>query len=89
MNFTYSTIIVKADDRLAAQALSSPEYFNAEASADGLVPPTHYFMSGPFDNTEVDAIINGNFEKWVRSDDWQAALSSLGLTQIIPMEMQL
>ena len=82
-NYTCSTIIVLAEDRLKAQAVSSDQYFNAEASADGLAPATHYFMSGPFSNEEVDAIVNKTWKKWVRSDDWQGALAGLGLLPII------
>jgi hypothetical protein len=84
MNFTNCTILVLAEDRTKAQAVTTTEYFNAEASADGLLPVTHYFTSGPFSNDEVDAIINTSWPKWVRSDDWQSALAGLGLVQVIP-----
>lgn len=85
-NYTKCTIIVLAEDRLKAQAVSSDTYFNAEASADGLAPATHYFMSGPLSNDEVDAIVNTAWPKWMRSDDWQAALAGLDLIQVIPVE---
>lgn len=39
-NYTCSTIIVLAADRLKAQAVSSDQCFNTEASADGLAPAT-------------------------------------------------
>ena len=83
-NYTCSTIIVLAADRLKAQAVSSDQYFNAEASADGLAPATHYFMSGPFSNEEVDVIVNTVWPKWVRSDDWQGALVDMGLSAVTP-----
>ena len=83
MNYTNTTIIVEAADRLNAQAVSSDQYFNAEASADGNAPATHYFMSGPLSNDEVDAIVNTTWKKWVRSPDWQAVLTELGLMPII------
>jgi hypothetical protein len=83
-NFTNCTIIVLAADRTKAQDVTTDQYFNAEASADGLLPVTHYFTSGPFSNEEVDAIVNTSWPKWVRSDDWQAALAGLGLVQVIP-----
>jgi len=83
-NFTASTIIVLAADRLKAQAVSSDQYFNAEASADGLAPATHYFISGPLSNDEIDAIVNTAWPKWVRSDDWQSALAGLGLSAVTP-----
>lgn len=86
MNYTNCTIIILAADQAAAQALSSDEYFNAAASETGEAPATHYFMSGPFSNTEVDALINDGFGKWIRSEDWQAALESLNLKQIITQE---
>jgi len=84
MNFTNCTIIILAADRAAAQALTTSEYFNAEASATGESPATHYFTSGPFSNTEVDALINDGILTWVRSEDWQSALAGLGLVQVIP-----
>lgn len=86
MNYTNVTIIILAKDRAAAQALTSTTYFNAEASETGEAPVTHYFMSGPLDNTEIDALINDGFTKWIRSEDWQAALAGLNLKQIITQE---
>jgi hypothetical protein len=83
-NFTNCTIIVLAEDRTKAQDVTTTEYFNAQASSDGLLPITHYFTSGPFSNDEVDALVNTAWPKWVRSDDWQAALAGLGLAQVIP-----
>ena len=82
-NFTNTTIIVEAADRLNAQSVSSDQYFNAEASADGTEPATHYFISGPLSNDEVDAIVNTTWKKWVRSEDWVGALAGLGLLPII------
>ena len=87
-NYTNCTIIVLAADRIKAQAVSSDQYFNAEASADGLAPATHYFMSGSFSNEEVDAIVNTAWPKWVRSDDWQGALAGLGLVQVVPVVVE-
>ena len=86
MNYTTSTIIVKAVDRLKAQAVTNDQYFNSEASSDGLAPATHYFMSGPFSNEEVDALVNTIWEKWVRSEDWLSALTSINLLPIAPTE---
>ena len=39
--------------------------------------------SSDLDNTEVDAITNGDFFKYVRSDNWQDALEGLNLKVII------
>ena len=84
VNYTNCTIIVLAADRLKAQVVSSDQYFNAEASEDGLAPATHYFISGPLSNDEIDAIVNTAWPKWVRSDDWQGALAGLGLSAVTP-----
>jgi hypothetical protein len=81
-NFTNCTIIVLAEDRTKAQDVTTDQYFNAEASSDGQLPVTHYFTSGPFSNEEVDALVNTAWPKWVRSDDWQSALTSLNLLPI-------
>lgn len=86
MNYTTSTIIVKAVDRLKAQEVTNDQYFNSEASTDGLAPATHYFMSGPFSNEEVDALVNTVWEKWVRSEDWVSALTSINLLPIVAAE---
>lgn len=86
MNYTHITVIVKSENRVNAQELTSSGYFNAEASADGLAPATHYFMSGPFNNDEVDALVNAPFEKWIRSEDWQGALAGLGLMPVVSTE---
>jgi hypothetical protein len=86
MNYTTSTIIVKAVDRLKAQEVTNDQYFNSEASTDGLAPATHYFMSGPFSNEEVDALVNTVWEKWVRSEDWVGALASINLLPVVPTE---
>lgn len=86
MNYTTSTIIVKAVDKLKAQAVTNDQYFNAEASLTGLAPATHYFMSGPFSNDEVDALVNTVWQKWVRSEDWVSALASINLLPITPIE---
>jgi len=85
-NYTTCTIIVLAEDRTKAQDITSTDTFNAEASADGLAPATHYFSSGPFSNDEVDAIVNTTWPKWVRSEDWVSALSSINLLHIVPTE---
>lgn len=86
MNYTNCTIIILAADKTKAQAVSGDTYFNAEASEDGLAPATHYFTSGIFDNSAVDAIVNDGFSKWIRSENWQAALADLNLKQIITQE---
>jgi hypothetical protein len=85
MNYTNCTIIILAADKTKAQAVSGDTYFNAEASEDGLAPATHYFTSGIFDNSAVDAIVNDGFSKWIRSENWQGALAGLGLVQVVPV----
>lgn len=87
-NYTNCTIIVLAADRLKAQAVSSDQYFNAEASETGEAPATHYFISGPLSNDEIDAIVNTAWPKWVRSDDWQGALAGLGLSAVTPTVLE-
>ena len=76
-NYTYLTLIVS--DQKAAQAVSSDQYFLTELSETGKAPATNYMSSGPFENTEVDAIVNGDFFVYVRSDNWQDAIDGLGL----------
>jgi hypothetical protein len=57
MNSTLATVIVLAADQAAAQ-LDFPFYFTAPASADGILPVTHYLTNGYFEDTELDTICN-------------------------------
>lgn len=82
MDYTIATIIILIADQVAAQDLTTVEYFTATASETGENPATHCFMTGPFSNNEMDVLTNAPFPKWVRSGDWQAALASMNLQNI-------
>ena len=85
MNSTNLTIIIAAADQAQAQTDTSPDYFNAPASATGTAPATHYFTQGHFLNTEVDTI--NNKVKWdslIRGPEWQQSLAGEGLQMITP-----
>lgn len=82
--YVYSTVIVT--DQSAAKA-DFPNYFNTGASADGITA-THWFTSGPFDSSELEAICNSaTWQKKVYfGQDWQSALSAEGLQIITPVQ---
>lgn len=84
MNYTFATVIVADADREAAQADLGTGFFNTALSADGTEPATHWMSSGPFDNTELDRIVNS--ATWPRKvyfgQDWQAALAAEGLALV-------
>ena len=85
MNYVYATVIIADADKAAAQTVY-PDYFNSPASPDGTEPATNWFTSGPFDDTELQDMINN--QAWPKKvyfgQDWQAALAQAGLQQVIP-----
>lgn len=88
-DYTYATIIIEAANQSAAQLLTTDQYFIVGASETGEAPATYYFSSGPFDNSEVDALMNDKFKKWVRFENWQEALTSLNLTKLVEIDADL
>lgn len=84
MDYTISTVIVLAEDQVAAQELTTDQYFIQGASETGDEPATHNFISGPLSNIELDALTNAPFQKWIRGPEWQTALAGMNLKQIIP-----
>lgn len=65
-DYTYATLIVAAEQQVAAQELLSPDYFNLGLSADGSAPATHYVTAGPFSNDELNTALNQSEVKfWV------------------------
>jgi len=75
MNYTYATVIITADARPAAQTDLGEGFFNTALSADGNEPATHFMSSGPFNNDELQLVVNA--VTWERKvyfgQDWQAA----------------
>ena len=57
-DFTYATLIVAAEQQVAAQELLSPDYFQLGLSADGSAPVTHHVTAGPFSNDELNTALN-------------------------------
>lgn len=88
MNYTYATVIVTAADQQAAQADLGDGFFNTALSASGADPATHYMSSGPFNNSEMDLIVNES--QWTKrvyfGQDWVAALDAEHLRVIVPPE---
>lgn len=80
-NFTFSTVIIAAQDQAAAQADMGDGFFTTGLSATGEAPATNFMSSGPFDNSELDAIVNTYtwHKKVYFGQDWQAALDAEGL----------
>lgn len=80
-NFTFATVIIAAQDQAAAQADMGQGFFTTGLSATGEAPATNFMSSGPFDNSELDAIVNTYTwpKKMYFGQDWQAALDAEGL----------
>ena len=86
MNYTFSSVIIKSADQADAQADLGEGFFVTALSADGTEPATHYMSSGPFDNTELNLIVNTATwpSKVYFGQDWQAALDAEGLKLVVP-----
>lgn len=81
MNYTFATVIIKVADKEAAQTDLGAGFFNTELSDTSKSQTTHLMSSGPFDNSELDLIVNS--AQWSKKvyfgQDWQAALDAEGL----------
>lgn len=88
MNYTYATVIIAAADRQTAQAELGDGFFNTALSESGAEPATHYMSSGPFNNSEMDLIVNES--QWPKKvyfgQDWATALEAEHLRVIVPPE---
>lgn len=58
MNYTYATVIISDADKAQAQADMGEGFFNTPLSASGEEPATNWMSSGPFENRELDMIVN-------------------------------
>ena len=83
--FTYASAIILDAEVEAAREHFGPGYFPVPLSEDGSEPATFWMGTGPWENSELDYLVN---EPWaVRvyfGQDWQAALNSAGLQVIQP-----
>lgn len=81
MDYTFATVIIAAADQPQAQADMGAGFFTVGLSANGLPPATNYMSSGPFNNDELDAVVN--VYTWPKKvyfgQDWQAAIAAEGL----------
>lgn len=88
-DFTFATVIIAAQDQAAAQADLSEGFFNTALSPTGEAPATNFMSSGPFNNSEMDTIVNTS--TWPKviyfGQDWQAALDAQGLKMVQPEEV--
>ena len=102
MNYTYATIVIGNEDREQAQADLGSGFFNTGLSQSGEAPATHWLSSGPFDNTELNIIVNKmkpvttetgtTYEpitwNYVISfgQDWQGFINTLDLKMVVLSE---
>ena len=61
-------------------------FFVAELSESGDAPATHYMSSGYWHPGELEALVNGVTPRVVKFGDVQAAMISLGLRPVAPVE---
>ena len=85
MDYTFATVIISAADQAQAQADMGDGFFNTALSATGEPPATNFMSSGPFDNSEMDAMVNTYTwpKKIYFGQDWQAALDANGLKLVV------
>lgn len=80
MTYTYATVIVPAGDQAAAQSDLGDGFFVSALSADGKTA-THYMSSGPFNNDELELVVNT--VQWTRKiyfgNEWERAVEAEGL----------
>lgn len=60
--------------------------------SDGTEPATHFMTSGPWSNSELEAVCNQSPDgfNWpyriAFGQDWQSFIDSLGLKMVVPAE---
>ena len=98
MSDVLASVFVAAEYRDAARAEISAQlstegvsydtsgFFSAELSETGDAPTTHYMSSGYWHANELEALVNGVTPRVVKFGDVQAAMISLGLRPVVPVE---
>ena len=98
MSDVLASVFVAAEHRDAARAeiaaqLSTDDapydtsgFFVSELSESGDAPATHYMSSGYWHPGELEALVNGVTPRVVKFGDVQAAMVSLGLQPVMPVE---
>jgi len=83
-SYTFASVIIAAADKAAAQADLSEYQFTAPLSPTGEAPATHWMSSGPWDNEQLDFIVNEATwpSKVYFGTDWQAAVAAEGLMPV-------
>ena len=83
--YVFATVIVLDADRKQAQADMGDGFFNTALSASGEPPATNWMSSGPFDVSEMDAMVNTYAwpKKIYFGQDWQAALDANNLKLVV------
>ena len=89
-NYTFASVVIADADRQAAQADLGEGFFNTGLSATGAEPASHWMSSGPWDNSELNAICNQSPDGFAWpyqinfGQDWQAFVAGLGLVMVQP-----
>lgn len=85
MDYTFASVIVADSDKATAQAEMGEGLFTCPLSASGAAPATHWLSSGPFNNEEMNTIVN--VAKWSKKvyfgGDWEAAIANEGLQKVV------
>lgn len=84
-DYTFASVIVSAADRQQAQADLGDGFFNTSLSPTGEAPATNFMSSGPFNNSELNIVVNtASWPKKVYfGQDWQAAISAEELQMVV------
>jgi len=84
-SYTFASAIIADADKAAAQADLSEYQFTAPLSPTGEAPATHWMSSGPWDDTQLEFIVNEATwpSKVYFGTDWQAAVAAEGLMPVV------
>ena len=58
MDYTFATVVILDKDKAKAVKDMGEGFFTVPLSADGTEPATNWMSSGPFENRELDMIVN-------------------------------
>ena len=83
--YTFASVIIPDSAKEQAQADLSEYQFTAPLSPTGEAPATHWMSSGPWDDAQLQFIVNEATwpYKVYFGTDWQAAVAAEGLMPVV------
>ena len=86
-DYTFATVIIADADKQQAQQDLGDGFFTVPLSSDGQEPATNWMSSGPFNDSELNFVVNEATwpKKIYFGQDWQKALDAEGLKVVQPV----